>query len=900
MKDCRVLILLLITIIALMPIAALASDISSALRRGDIRVTNSGNTTATDAIATANFSSQGLIDNDFTSANLSDVAVQYNGVDVAFMPGVGSNPWAFFVDSIGAGLNIVYDFFTGGASGGTIRYFPGDNGMAVADHTTLELGNNFIVEQKGWVDTDNGSNKNLLFKQEAFTTFISNATNITSGFFSTTKSIYYDTNDDGDQTANATRWLSQTFTTLDAINVWKIEVKIFKVGAPTGNVTASIRTTSAGEPIAGNNSVDLAYVNVDKSTLATTPGGFIEFIFSNPIPLDAATQYAITYHGDVATEDSEWREDASSPTYTGGYRWLSTDTGATWSGNAGVDCMFRVFILDPTVTASGISSSNMTVTTRQTTNLLLNGDFEDGGTPPTGWTLVGAGASSDTDTTTKRINASSANLTRAGVDCHIYQLVTDFASYKGKDMTCGAWIRASQTGVDLAIFDGVGASAGTTHSGGSDWEWLVVNHTMDSNATKLDIRCRVGINQTAYFDGAVLVEGSDFEDFEGNMLSNWSFELGDPLDDWTLGGAGASVNRTNNIAKINTYSANLTRGGANCDLYQEAPSYLQYATKEVTLGIWVWASVADRGRVGINDGVNPTTWGAYHNGNSLWQWFTVSHTLAAVPSRLRTYCVVNTSDTSVFFDGAILVEGSTTPLDVTKRIDHLQILVDDTWYDSSGNVTVPDNSENWTFLQNNVMPYMEYTEVTINGTQAGYWEWEYAVTFSDQSANSNTATPTFRTTSSDNLSATLLSFEPTSESKVTTFSLTDAYSIIIADATPVDRMFDDGDYSKLPAEPINAMLDEAGIPRAAWWLPFLFLGICVIGFIVYGATTMTRGPTGKLHEGQIDGSLLIMFIVMEAFLVALGKMGPIPLWPSYLFPIPGFAFILSRKHFAWG
>jgi len=34
--------------------------------------------------------------------------------------------------------------------------------------------------------------------------------------------------------------------------------------------------------------------------------------------------------------------------------------------------------------------------------------------------------------------------------------------------------------------------------------------------------------------------------------------------------------------------------------------------------------------------------------------------------------------------------------------------------------------------------------------------------------------------------------------------------------------------------------------------------------------------------------------------VVMGKMGPIPYWPAYLFPLAGVAIILSKKHFTWG
>lgn len=53
-----------------------------------------------------------------------------------------------------------------------------------ADTPALELGNNFTVEQKGYVDTSAGSNKNLVYKQGAFRTYISAGQNITAAISS--------------------------------------------------------------------------------------------------------------------------------------------------------------------------------------------------------------------------------------------------------------------------------------------------------------------------------------------------------------------------------------------------------------------------------------------------------------------------------------------------------------------------------------------------------------------------------------------------------------------------------------------------------------------------------------------------------------------------------------------
>ena len=130
MKKRRLILLSLVLLIVLMPITVFASDVTGALWRGTVRITNSGST-VTDVIATANINSQALIDNGYAADNLSDVAVMYGSNDVAFMPSVNSSyPWAFFVDGISGGLNIDYDLYSGNATGGLIRYFPGDAGMS--------------------------------------------------------------------------------------------------------------------------------------------------------------------------------------------------------------------------------------------------------------------------------------------------------------------------------------------------------------------------------------------------------------------------------------------------------------------------------------------------------------------------------------------------------------------------------------------------------------------------------------------------------------------------------------------------------------------------------------------------------------------------------------------------
>jgi len=198
-----------------------------------------------------------------------------------------------------------------------------------------------------------------------------------------------------------------------------------------------------------------------------------------------------------------------------------------------------------------------------------------------------------------------------------------------------------------------------------------------------------------------------------NLLTNG----GNPPDDWTLVGAGASVNRDGVTKRINSYSANLTRNGANCDIRQDITGFTSYIGKEVTLGCWVKASVPNKVRLRIDDGVGATSNSEYHDGDGNWQWLTVTREIQSGASFVRVKLLIENGDTTAYFDGAVAVVGSSSDLEVTRRIENLQILVDDTLMDCSGNQTVPDNANDWSFITGNVMPYMEYLKFTIDGTE---------------------------------------------------------------------------------------------------------------------------------------------------------------------------------------
>jgi len=400
------------------------------------------------------------------------------------------------IPSLPAYGSVTVNLYTGYSPLQTSFYtIVGEDGyITVADDPDLELSDNFTVEIKGWVDTSSpGYDKNLVYKELAFQTYISAVGNITAAILSQdTASLYLFPNATGNYTAlsvtgETNHWaavddpvgshdgsityvhttnaaykkdayyLSSPDWAGDVISVDNVTMH-FRVrrGNANGDAQPHLRLgadETAGTPVAVD-WFDWDDVNALQSELLARPGG-----------------------GSWSTSDIESLQAAIG---------LKNDSGE-WTGctQIYIEVGYTYEKQDPSVTATGVESGEHSVKVRQEVNLLKNGDFENGGTPPTGWTLAGGGASSGTDTVTKRINASSANLTRNGADCYLRQYIGDYAEYRGEKVTLGAWIWASVAGrVRMRISDGVSVSNSSYHTGSSEWEWIVFTRNVDAGATK--------------------------------------------------------------------------------------------------------------------------------------------------------------------------------------------------------------------------------------------------------------------------------------------------------------------------------------------------------------------------------------------------------------------------------
>lgn len=162
---------------------------------------------------------------------------------------------------------------------------------------------------------------------------------------------------------------------------------------------------------------------------------------------------------------------------------------------------------------SGLPFANLNTEIQSFTNLLANGSFEVGD-PPSGWTLYGYGVSTFVRSSEQKRNGSySAKLTNdATHTCVVAQAIAEFVYYRGRKVTQGCWVYATVAGkAYLNFWDGFGGGTNSSyHTGVAGWEWLTVTVTVNVAATT--VRCGLSLDATdpvtsAYFDGAILVEG---------------------------------------------------------------------------------------------------------------------------------------------------------------------------------------------------------------------------------------------------------------------------------------------------------------------------------------------------------------------------------------------------------
>lgn len=142
-------------------------------------------------------------------------------------------------------------------------------------------------------------------------------------------------------------------------------------------------------------------------------------------------------------------------------------------------------------------------------NLLVNGSFE-AGSPPARWDS--SGGTWTRSNTQYKLGSYAGSLTVGAPTQEAYQTVAEYEQLQSRTVSMGVWAWADTADkVRGYIHDGVSNIGNTPyHSGGSRWEWLTATGAAAagaSNTFKVSLQAQGG-SITAYFDGAILVEGS--------------------------------------------------------------------------------------------------------------------------------------------------------------------------------------------------------------------------------------------------------------------------------------------------------------------------------------------------------------------------------------------------------
>lgn len=268
--------------------------------------------------------------------------------------------------------------------------------------------------------------------------------------------------------------------------------------------------------------------------------------------------------------------------------------------------------------------------------------------PLANWTFSGASSSVSREATIFKAGTYSSKLvSAAGNDCFIAQVISSPTSYRSKTMVFAAWVYTLvPTANTLRITD----SDGNTYSGstaGTGWEYITVTRALGASITFVNVYCLAPSGTyTVYHDMATFYE----------RLAPTG---------WGLTGVGASVARDEGTVKIGTYSVKVTRNGADCRLYNDIQSVngrniAYWKGKTLTIGGWVYATVANRAYLKIADGSGDGgVISSYHSGVAGWEYLTatkVIHATAAI--NLEVGGLVVTGDTSAYFDGISANEGS--------------------------------------------------------------------------------------------------------------------------------------------------------------------------------------------------------------------------------------------------
>ena len=715
----------------------------------------------------------------------------------------GNNSWIVWVPEISEDNYLDYKIYTGGGDmDSKARYFPGPAGANITDPASMELGDNFTVEIKGWVDTDYGSDKNLINKRDAIEVYVSDAVsgNITTDIeeseaFDTDEwtdvgagigvdvgdsRMEFDTTDGGESSYREITAVSDESWLMDfeykvTTNAGPAAIHgIGLIDSPNGdwqapgahdalfmrenNLIVEIRAWDGG---AQTDSDDISI------SLDTTYYVSLERLASDNISLSFYSDTQRTSHiaGSPVTfaipatiTDLDTLEVAG---YTGGIQ------SAGW-----IDELSGIFPTAVSATATGVSSGERTIT--------VNGTANDP-TWATGDVLHFVNGDANSNIDCGAIHNGAAKL---WVSCW-FKLDEDWGIGDGEFRL---WGKNNAGTILMAYFSNALGGVHSFFNGAGGWD--------------------ISSAQTSFTGGQWYHLLTSLSDTNGVRLI---LDNGTPVTNASVSAAPAAGNfviGNRELAEVNGFPgviANVIVGTDDLTPAEEAALYEGTAPGD-EVNYWYIDEGAGTNIVDYGTGGNNATKGATPD------WQTSTYTT-----------------------------GKTGRLcDFTLQVD------DDRWGTNLKGVSVPDNKNNWHICENNVMPYMEYYKHYVDGVLQSHIEWEYDdTTFTDLSGNDNDAYPSFRTTSSDaDVRAEIINFEPISEAIATSWSLTVENPLLTTTPSVPDRLFGDINVDNLFLGSVyDNLVSTSNHNRGTFWYPVSMLIVCVLGMLIAIATRSLLAQT---------------------------------------------------------
>ncbi len=178
----------------------------------------------------------------------------------------------------------------------------------------------------------------------------------------------YSTDEDASQnvgSATSNSFVSQGFKLSNSGNLRYAQLKLLKVGSPTGQIACLVYSDNAGVP----GSMLASSQTIDISTIPTT-ATWIHFNFTNgPALSSSPTQYHVVLGISVnASNYLQWRMDGSAGTYTDGAKAIWN--GSAWTTDTDDDMMFAIGL--------EVNNSAVTMPTGYTKKCHLGWVFNDG------------------------------------------------------------------------------------------------------------------------------------------------------------------------------------------------------------------------------------------------------------------------------------------------------------------------------------------------------------------------------------------------------------------------------------------------------------------------------------------------------------------------------------------